>query len=232
MTTVEAKPLTDEQLRELTIRAGMLLRFRRPGSEVDRIGRGLTLSGIAVHLLVREAVGRPWKGTARVEADDEREYVEYVRSRLPRLYRAAYLVLGDGHRAEDAVQNALTTLYRRWSRRGQLDNLDAYVHTMVVRACLADQRRPWAKVFLRAEAPDAAVEGGDTLVDDRLAIRQALRRLPERQRLVIVLRFLCDLPIAEVAAAIGRSENTVKSHTAAALRTLRDIGELRLRSSL
>jgi RNA polymerase sigma-70 factor (sigma-E family) len=160
-----------------------------------------------------------------VEVDDEDEYVEYVRSRLPRLHRVAHLVLGDGHRAEDAVQNALAALYRRWSRRGQVDNLDAYVHTMVVRACLADQRRPWASVFLRAEAPDTEVAESSGLVDERLAMRQALRRLPERQRIVIVLRFLCDMSITDVAATLGRSENTVKSHTAAALRTLRDVLE-------
>ncbi|MFG2043892.1 SigE family RNA polymerase sigma factor [Dactylosporangium sp. NPDC048998] len=160
-----------------------------------------------------------------MQVDDEHEYVEYVRLRLPRLHRVAYLVLGDEHRAQDAVQNALTTLYRRWSRRGQVDNLDAYVHTMVVRACLADQRRPWASVFLRAEAPDTEVAESGGLVDERLAIRQALRCLPERQRIVVVLRFLCDMSIADVAATLGRSENTVKSHTAAALRTLRDAFE-------
>lgn len=158
-----------------------------------------------------------------MQVDEEQEYVEYVRSRLPRLHRVAFLVLGDGYRAEDAVQTALTTLYGRWSRRGQVENLDAYVHTMVVRACLADQRRPWARVFLRAEAPDTAVNPDSGLVDERLVIRQALRRLPERQRVVIVLRFLCDMSIADVAAMLGRSEGTVKSHTAAALRTLRAV---------
>ncbi|GAA3282523.1 MULTISPECIES: SigE family RNA polymerase sigma factor [Dactylosporangium] len=160
-----------------------------------------------------------------MQVDDEREYVEYVRLRLPRLHRVAYLVLGDEHRAQDAVQNALTTLYKRWSGRGQVDNLDAYVHTMVVRACLADQRRPWARVLLRAEPPDRPVDEAGGLVDERLAIRQCLRRLPERQRIVVVLRFLCDMSIADVAATLGRSENTVKSHTAAALRTLRDAFE-------
>jgi RNA polymerase sigma-70 factor (sigma-E family) len=160
-----------------------------------------------------------------VQVDDEHEYVEYVRSRLPQLHRVAYLVVGDGHRAQDAVQNALTALYRRWSRRAQIDNLDAYVHTMVVRACLADQRRPWARVFLRAEAPDTEVAESSGVVDERLAMRQALRRLPERQRIVIVLRYLCDMSITDVAATLGRSENTVKSHTAAGLRTLRDVFE-------
>jgi RNA polymerase sigma-70 factor (sigma-E family) len=157
-----------------------------------------------------------------LRADQEHDYIEYVRSRIPRLHHVACLVLGDAHRADDAVQNALTVLYRRWTRMGDVDNLDAYVHTMVVRACLADRRRPWVtRVLLRDNAPDRAVEAGGETVEDRLAIRSALDRLPERQRIVIVLRFLCDLPVAEVARLVGRSEGTVKSRTATALAALR-----------
>ncbi|MEU0553703.1 SigE family RNA polymerase sigma factor [Dactylosporangium sp. NPDC006015] len=156
-----------------------------------------------------------------MRAEQEHEYVEYVRARIPRLHHVAYLILGDGDRADDAVQNALTVLYRRWHRIADVSNLDAYVHTMVVRACLADRRRPWSRVLLRDAAPDGPVAGGEGRVDERLLIRQALDRLPERQRVVVVLRFLCDLPVAEVAQLIGRSEGTVKSRTAYALAALR-----------
>ena len=156
-----------------------------------------------------------------MRSDPEDEYVAYVRSRLPRLHRVAYLVLGDGDRADDAVQDALTVLYRRWGRLTEVSNLDAYVHTMVVRACLAYQRRGWSRVLLRAEPPDSAVPEGGGAVDDRLLVRQALGRLPERQRVAVILRFLCDLPVAEVAQVLGCSEGTVKSRTHHALRTLR-----------
>ena len=67
-----------------------------------------------------------------MRTEQEREYVEYVRSRLPSLRRTAYLVLGDGDRADDAVQDALTVLYRRWGRLTEVATVDAYVHTMVV----------------------------------------------------------------------------------------------------
>lgn len=156
-----------------------------------------------------------------MRADQEHDYVEYVRSRIPRLHHVAYLVLGDRDRADDAVQNTLTVLYRRWTRLAEVDNLDAYVHTMVVRACLADRRRPWSRVLLRDTSPDGPVAGGEGRVDEQLLIRQALDRLPERQRIVVVLRFLCDLPVAEVARLIGRSEGTVKSRTSYALTALR-----------
>src|SRR3954452_20707067 len=94
----------------------------------------------------------------RLRTEHEGEYVEYVRSRLPALRRIAYLVVGDGHRADDVVQDALTVLYRRWGRLGDVTNLDAYVHTMVVRAGLAYGRRRWSKVLLRGDPPDAAVD--------------------------------------------------------------------------
>ena len=160
-----------------------------------------------------------------MRTDEEHEYVEYVRSRLPRLHRVAWLVLGDRDRAEDAVQNALATLYRRWSRRGEVDNLDAYVHSMVVRACLSDQRRPWTRVFLRDTLPDRPVDSRGGQVDERLVVQQALRRLPERQRIVVVLRFLCDMSVADVAQVLDRSEGTVKAQTSTALRTLRELFE-------
>ncbi|MFI5916022.1 SigE family RNA polymerase sigma factor [Dactylosporangium sp. NPDC051541] len=154
-------------------------------------------------------------------AEQQHDYIEYVRSRISRLHHVAYLVLGDADRADDAVQNALTVLYRRWPRMTEVDNLDAYVHTMVVRACLSERRRPWSAVLLGGRAPDRPVDGGSDTVDDRLAIRAALDRLPERQRIVVVLRFLCDLPVAEVARLLGRSEGTIKSRTATGLAALR-----------
>jgi RNA polymerase sigma-70 factor (sigma-E family) len=151
----------------------------------------------------------------------EQDFVEYVRARIPRLHRVAFQLLGDGDRADDVVQNVLATLYRRWSGMQGVDNLDAYVHTMVVHACLADRRAPWARVLLRDTAPDSEARHVDGEIEQRLQVRAALRSLPERQRIVLVLRFLCDLPVSEVARLLNRSEGTVKSRTAYGLEALR-----------
>ncbi|MFI5916742.1 hypothetical protein [Dactylosporangium sp. NPDC051541] len=53
-----------------------------------------------------------------MRGDREHDYVEYVQARLPSLRRAAFLVLGDSDRADDAVQDALAVLYRRWGQLG------------------------------------------------------------------------------------------------------------------
>jgi DNA-directed RNA polymerase specialized sigma24 family protein len=102
-----------------------------------------------------------------------------------------------------------------------VENLDAYVHTMLVRSCLSDRRRWCAKVQLRETTPDVPVAAGDPLVEQRMVLRAALRRLPEGQRTVLVLRFLCDLPVAEVARLPHRSDGTVKRQTFSGLGNLR-----------
>src|SRR4029453_1786961 len=85
---------------------------------------------------------------------------------------------------------------------------------------LSEQRRPWSRVLLRDREPDLA-DNADPRVEERLLLRAALRKLPERQRTVLVLRFLCDLPVLEVAGLLGLAEGTVKAHTARGLEALR-----------
>jgi len=156
-----------------------------------------------------------------VRPDREEEFAEFVTSRQQRLYRVAYHLLGDRDGAHDAVQHTLTVLYQRWSRMHDVGNLDGYVHTMVVRACLRDRRRWLSRVHLRAAVPDAAAAGADPDVEQRMVLRAALRKLPRAQYTVLVLRFLCDQPVLEVARLLGLAEGTVKAHTAKGLTGLR-----------
>ncbi|MEU7873006.1 SigE family RNA polymerase sigma factor [Dactylosporangium sp. NPDC049140] len=153
--------------------------------------------------------------------DREDEFLQYVSSRKQRLHRVAYHLLGDRDRADDAVQDVLTVLYQRWNRMHDVANLDGYAHTMVVRECLRDRRRWLSRVHLWESPPDVPVVATDPDVEERMLLRAALRQLPERQRTVLVLRFLCDLPVLEVAALLGVAEGTVKAHTAKGLDALR-----------
>ncbi|MEU7871240.1 SigE family RNA polymerase sigma factor [Dactylosporangium sp. NPDC049140] len=149
----------------------------------------------------------------------EREYVEYLRARMPHLRRLAHLLTGDFDRADDVVQTAATSLYLKWRQVRAAGNVDAYVRKMVVHTFLAEQRRAWARTRLTDRLPERAAEAPPT--DDALVVRAALRRLPARQQAVLVLRFLCDLPVNEVAAALGCAPGTVKSHTSDGLAALR-----------
>lgn len=152
----------------------------------------------------------------------EREYEEYVRGRLPRLHRAAYLLCGDAHRADDIVQAALTALYLNWRKAAAADNVDGFVHRILVRRYLDDRRLRWSQVRLGdVAARTVTVPAGDRDVDDRDELVTALRSLPKGQRAVLVLRFLTDLSVEDTARALDCSVGNVKSQSARGLATLR-----------
>jgi RNA polymerase sigma-70 factor (sigma-E family) len=154
--------------------------------------------------------------------EQEREYVEYVSGRLARLHRTAYLLCGDAHRAEDFVQLTLTALYVNWSRASRADNLDGYVHRILVRRYLDDRRLRWSRVRL-GDLPERPTAGEESRLDDRDELLTALRALPRGQRAVIVLRYLSDLSVEQTAEALGRSAGNVKSQCSRGLATLRDL---------
>jgi RNA polymerase sigma-70 factor (sigma-E family) len=150
------------------------------------------------------------------------EYLAYVHGRITGLRRSAHLLSGDAHAADDMVQETLTKLYVRWPRIQHVDNLDAYVNTMLVRVFLDDRRRGWWKVALPGWLPERAqtVPGP---AEDPHVLRAALAQLPPRQQAVLVLRFLCDRPVKDVAQLLRCSEGTVKSQTAHGLNRLRKL---------
>nr|WP_042190684.1 SigE family RNA polymerase sigma factor [Kibdelosporangium sp. MJ126-NF4]CEL19515.1 RNA polymerase ECF sigma factor [Kibdelosporangium sp. MJ126-NF4]CTQ94685.1 RNA polymerase ECF sigma factor [Kibdelosporangium sp. MJ126-NF4] len=156
-----------------------------------------------------------------MRASDEEHYTEYVTARLPTLRRIAYLLCGDSHRADDIVQTAITRLYVHWRKARTADNLDAYVRTIVVRTFLNEQRTSWfSRTRLVDETPDApSPQGSD--VETTQVLHTALRRVPPKQRAVLVLRFLYDMSVAEVASALGCSTGNVKSQTSHGLASLR-----------
>lgn len=137
------------------------------------------------------------------------EYVAYVHGRVPGLRRTAYLLCGDTHEADDIVQETLTKLYARWPRMHAVDNVDAYVNTMLVRTFVDDRRRGWWKVALLQRVPESAPPP-QAAWEDRPVIRAALAQLPARQQAVLVLRYLCDQPVREVAELLHCSEGTPK----------------------
>ncbi|WP_144122268.1 SigE family RNA polymerase sigma factor [Catellatospora sichuanensis] len=148
------------------------------------------------------------------------EYVDFVTGQLAPLRRTAFLLCGDAHRADDLVQQAITKLYVRWHRTREIERLDRYVRTMLVREFLDERRLSWAKVRLFGKTPDEARQP-EPNTDLRLVLRAALAKVPPRQRAVLVLRFLCDLPVDEVAELLGCTAGTVKSQTSHGLAALR-----------
>jgi RNA polymerase sigma-70 factor (sigma-E family) len=157
----------------------------------------------------------------------DREYVEYVSARLPALHRAAYLLCGDGHRADDIVAATTMVLYRHWRRAREADNVDAYVHRILVRKFLEERRLHWARVRLMPDLPEQRRPGlapdpaPERAVEQRDLLRDALARLSRPQRTVLVLRFACDMSVEDVATVLRCSTGNVKSHTSRGLAAMR-----------
>ena len=154
---------------------------------------------------------------------DDEDYVAYVSARLPALKRLAFLLCGDNHRADDLVQESLTRLYLRWRHARNANSLNRYVRAIVVRAHIDDTRRPWFRVRLFGTVPESRPSGDVHDPDSAAALRKALSRLPAGQRAVLVLRFLDDMSVSDVAEVLNCSAGTVKSQTSHGLAKLREL---------
>lgn len=150
----------------------------------------------------------------------EAAYRDYFVARQRSLMRTAYAILGSWPAAEDAVQTAFTQLYVHWPRI-QPGAVDTYARRTVVNTCfrMAKQR---GREPATDRLPDRPVDGPETGLE-RLDLMEALAGLPLKSRAVVALRFLDDLPVAEVALVLGLPEGTVKSQTARALDRLQAV---------
>jgi RNA polymerase sigma-70 factor (sigma-E family) len=150
-------------------------------------------------------------------------YEEFVAVNGDELVKLAYAICGDRGRAEDAVQEALTRVYQRWSR---LTDPLAYARRTAINATRDDWRRSMRADRARGEVarlpPTNVDEPHERLVTNS-ALMDALDELPHGQRAVIVLRYGSQLSEAETAAALGITTGTVKSQTARALARMREV---------
>lgn len=159
-----------------------------------------------------------------MEERDEQAFAEYFVARRDAVRRSAYLLCGDWHRADDLAQTAFVALHRRWRKIRDRGALDAYVRRTLVRAVIDESRRPWRRERFVDELPEVAHPDGEVgnTVATRAALLDGLKRVPPRQRAVLVLRFLEGLDVAATAEALKCSEGTVKSQTARGLTALRE----------
>jgi RNA polymerase sigma-70 factor (sigma-E family) len=153
------------------------------------------------------------------------EFDAYVRSRTPALLRAAYLLTGDQHLAEDLVQSALISTHRAWDRLHRDGHPDAYTRKVMYHLQVSWWRRRRVAESLSGEPPEPPHPPGpdDDASARRLTMRAALLRLTQRQRAVLVLRYFEDLSEVATAEVLGVSVGTVKSQTFRALGRLRAV---------
>lgn len=154
--------------------------------------------------------------------DSEADFEGFVTARGPRLLRAAWLLTGDAHLAEDLVQTVLAKMWPKWRRIAD-ENPEAYARKALVNTYASWWQRRWRGEVPHDVLPD--VFGTDVFdaVDLERSLAVALRSLPPRQRTVVVLRYFEDLSVAETAGILGCRPGTVKSQAAKALGSLRGL---------
>jgi len=159
----------------------------------------------------------------RARGGDHDAFTILLDVRLARLDAAARLILRDPELARDAVQEASIRAWRDLPGLRDPDRLDAWLHRLVVNACLdlvRRRRRRVVEVELSPidlpTAPDAAGE-----LADRQLLDEALARLDPGHRAVVALHYLLGMPLPEVAASLRIPLGTAKSRLHYALAAMR-----------
>jgi len=165
----------------------------------------------------------------RVAADDERALRILIGRHQARALGVAASIVRDASLAEDAVQSAFLDLYGARARYRAEGRFRSYLYLLVMNRCrmMLRKRRALAVLTLGLmHTPQApAVSPLDRALDDDegRAVRAAIDDLPSAKREVVVLRYMGDLSLDEIARALDVPLGTVKSRLHAAL------GELQTR---
>lgn len=152
---------------------------------------------------------------------DKDEFAARTEAVKARLYRTAYLYLGSEADALEAVDEAVYQALRALKKLRQPEAFETWLTRILINECHRELRR--RKRFAPEESlPDTA--GPDAY--DALPLREAVCRLPEDLRLVVILRFFAGYTQAETAAALGIPQGTAATRQRKALQLLRlELGE-------
>ncbi|MEU9124085.1 SigE family RNA polymerase sigma factor [Streptomyces sp. NPDC048506] len=168
-----------------------------------------------------EATGE--RRSASEAAAAEAAFTAYVQERRASLYATAYHLTGDRYEAEDLLQSALFSTYRAWDRISDKAALGGYLRRTMTNLHISAWRRRKLNEYPTEELPETAGEV-DAMrgTELRAVLWQALARLPETQRTMLVLRYYEGRTDPEIADILNISVGTVKSSIWRALRRLRE----------
>lgn len=156
--------------------------------------------------------------------DAEAAFTTFVRERGLGLLRFATAVTGDRDQAEDVLQGALERAYGRWEQITERGDPEWYVRKTILNGVRdgwrSRQRRPEVLGLLPGQGEGTYLPFDEFVTRD--AVRGALASLPQRQRVVLLLRYWEGLTEPETAELMGTSVGTVKSQAHRAMKTLRE----------
>jgi RNA polymerase sigma-70 factor, ECF subfamily len=159
----------------------------------------------------------------RARKGDHDAFAELAGAAISRLDSAAWLILRDPDQAQDAVQNALLRAWRDLPTLRDPDRFDAWLHRLLVRACIDEARRLRRHRFdIELTTIDRPIDpGAERVVADRDELERGFRRLEPDMRAIIVLHHYLDQPLPAVASTLGIPLGTAKSRLNRALGLMR-----------
>jgi RNA polymerase sigma factor (sigma-70 family) len=161
----------------------------------------------------------------RAIGGDYDAFSNLVRTAASRQYAVASLILRDGDRAQDAVQEAFVAAWKGMTALRDPDAWDAWLRRLVVRACYHASRRERRRTLVELRTPPdwepQGTEDASIALAERDRLERLLGRLPIDQRTIIVLHFYVGLPLTEAADVIGIPHGTAKSRLHRGLQAMR-----------
>jgi RNA polymerase sigma-70 factor (sigma-E family) len=152
----------------------------------------------------------------------EAHFAEFVQTGTDSLLGTAFLLTRDRQAAEELVQDCLVALYPKWPRVQEADSPMAYVRRSLVNRFLNQRRSKAGSELVTALVPEPPPRADFAVrLADRDQLRQALAKLPARQRAAVVLRYFHDYSDQQCAEAMDCRIGTVRSLISRALGTLR-----------
>ena len=159
----------------------------------------------------------------RARTGDPEAFADLVHQTSDTLFGIARRILRDPELAEDVLQNALVTIWRKLPNLREVDRFEGWAYRILVHACYAEapRNRRWTAV-VRELPVDRADQTDDVRrIVDRDELERAFRQLPLDQRAVFVLHHHVGLPLVQVAEVLGIPDGTARSRLHYATRALR-----------
>ncbi|MDI1464718.1 SigE family RNA polymerase sigma factor [Catellatospora sp. KI3] len=135
------------------------------------------------------------------------DFEAFYRGTAPRLMRLAYGLTGGLAEAQDFTQEAYARAWQRWPTLQRYDNPEAWLRLVVTRLATDWWRRLRVRRAAQPPEPDVVPPPDEEL----MSLVAALRTLPVDQRRALALHYLLDQSVADIAAEMSVSVNTVKS---------------------
>jgi RNA polymerase sigma-70 factor (ECF subfamily) len=159
----------------------------------------------------------------QARSGDREAYATLAAAAIGRLDGTARLILRDPDSAKDAVQETLIRAWRKLPTLRDPDRFDAWLHRLLVRSCIDEHRRSRGHHFdtTLAEIDLPGAIDATVAIAHRDELERGFARLDPEQRAVIVLHHYLDLPMPEVAQALGIPLGTAKSRLNRSLALLR-----------